>query len=70
MNNKTYDILKWVAIIALPAASTFISVVFKIWNIPNGDAIAQTITAAATCLGALLCVSNSNYKKLEENDTE
>lgn len=62
MNNKIYDILKWVAIIVLPAASTFVASVFPLWDLPCADAIAQTITAVGTFLGAVLMVSNFSYK--------
>lgn len=62
MNNKIYDISKWVAIIVLPAASTFVASVFPLWDLPYADAIAQTITAVGTFLGAVLMVSNINYK--------
>lgn len=61
MNNKIYDILKWVAIIVLPAA-TFVASIFPLWNLPYADAIAQTITAVGTFLGAVLMVSNYRYK--------
>lgn len=63
MSNDLYDVLKWVAIIVLPALSTLVAVVFSIWNIPYGDEIAQTITAIATFLGAVLMVSNAKYRK-------
>lgn len=62
--NKTYDILKWVAIIVLPALATLVKVVFTIWGLPYGTEIATTITALATFLGALLMVSNANYQKI------
>lgn len=61
--NKTYDILKWIAIIALPALATLVKVVFTIWQLPYGTEIATTITAFATFLGALLMISNMQYNK-------
>lgn len=67
MNNKLYDFLKWVAILFLPALSTLIAVVFKIWDIPYGNEIAQTITALATFLGAILGISSIQYKKGNDN---
>lgn len=68
--NRWYDILKWVAIIALPAISTFIVVVSKIWGWAElGGMIAQTITAVAVLLGALLGVSSMNYKGDENDDS-
>lgn len=64
MSNKVYDILKWVAIICLPALSAFISVIGKIWGFPDlALMISQTITAVAVLLGALLGVSALQYKK-------
>lgn len=70
MNNKTYDILKWVAIIVLPALSTLVAGVFPIWGLPYGSEIAQTITAIATFLGAVLMVSNVRYLKNSDKTTE
>lgn len=66
LSNRAYDILKWVAIIALPAIATFVVAIFEIWDIPFANEIAQTITAIATLIGALLCVSSMNYKADEE----
>lgn len=63
LNDKVYDILKWVAIIVLPALATLVKVVFAAWNIPYADPIATTITAVATFLGAILMVSSVQYNK-------
>ena len=65
--NKLFDWLKWTSIVCLPALSTFIVVISKIWGWADlGSMIAQTITAVAVLLGALLGVSSLNYKKDEE----
>lgn len=64
LTDKWYDILKWCAIIGLPALSTFIVVISKIWGWPDlGSMIAQTITAVAVLLGTLLGVSSIRYSK-------
>ena len=69
--NKVFDWLKWIAIIALPALSTFIVVISKIWNWADlGSMIAQTITAVAVLLGALLGVSSMNYNSDNDNTEE
>lgn len=70
MNNKTYDILKWCAIIAFPAGATFYGVISKIWGLPYGSEIPATITAVATLLGALLGISSIQYHSQEEENTE
>lgn len=66
MNNKVYDILKWCAILFLPALSTFIACVFPIWGLPYGDEIAKTVTALAVFLGAILGVSSIQYNRKED----
>lgn len=69
LNNKVYEILKWVALIALPALATLISVVLPLWNVVDEgttNAIVGTITALATFLGALLGVSTMKYRKIDK----
>lgn len=66
MNNKVYDILKWVAMLFLPALATLINVVFAIWNIPYGDQISKTIMALDAFLGAILGISHIQYKKEQD----
>lgn len=62
MNNKVYDILKWVAMLFLPALAILIKTVFPIWDIPYGDEISATIVAVNAFLGAILGLSNTVYK--------
>ena len=65
LNNKTYDILKWVALYLLPALGTLYFALAGIWSFPYGEQIVGTITAIDTFLGVLLGVSSSAYKKSE-----
>ena len=61
MTNKTYDILKYVALIVLPALAVFYSTISQIWGLPYHDAIPDTIMAVDLLLGALLKISSSKY---------
>lgn len=63
MTNKTYDILKWVAQIALPAIGTLYAALAGIWGFPYGEQIVGTILAVDTFLGALLQISTAQYNK-------
>lgn len=63
MTNSTYDILKYVAQIALPACGTLYFALSKIWGLPYGTEIVGTIAAVDTFLGALLQISTDNYWK-------
>lgn len=68
LDNKWYDTLKWVAIVALPALSTFIVVISKIWGWADlGSMIAQTITAVALLIGSLLGISSHLYRGLDDD---
>lgn len=76
MPNKVYDILKWIAQIALPALATLCVAVGSIWNLSYIDQIVGTIIAIDTFLGVILGISTMQYKKhivspeTVENDPE
>lgn len=66
MSNKTYDILKWIALVMLPAASALYFGLSQVWGLPYGEEIVGTISVIDTFLGALLGISNMNYNKQNE----
>lgn len=63
MSNKVYDILKYIAQIALPAVGTLYFALASIWGLPYGEEVVGTITAIDAFLGALLMISSANYNK-------
>lgn len=63
MNNKTYDILKWIAMYLLPGLGTLYFTIAGIWGLPYGEQIVGTITAIDTFLGILLGISTAQYNK-------
>lgn len=63
ISNKTYDVLKWIATIALPAAGTLYFALAGIWGFPFGEQIVGTITAVDTFLGVILGISTIQYNK-------
>ena len=63
LKNSVYDILKWVALIALPALATFYGVIAKVWNLPFGEQIVTTLNAIGVLIGVLIGVSQYNYDK-------
>lgn len=66
--DKAYDILKWVGLVALPAAATFVGTVGTAVNWePTGIAV-TVITATGTLVGALLGVSHATAKEGVDND--
>lgn len=67
-DNKTYDMLKWIAMIVLPALGTLYFALASIWGLPYGEQIVGTITAVDAFLGSLLGVSTKNYYNKQAND--
>jgi len=63
MENKTYDILKYVAQILIPAIATLYFSVSQIWGLPYGEQIVGTLTALDAFLGVCLGISSDNYHK-------
>jgi hypothetical protein len=63
MSNRTYDHLKFIAQIVLPALGTLYFALAGIWGLPYGEQIVGTITEVDTFLGAVLKISSDRYKE-------
>lgn len=63
MSNKVYDVLKWIAMIVLPALATFYSGLADTWGLPYAEQIPTTITLVNVFLGSIMMISNARYKK-------
>ena len=61
LKNSTYNVLKFVALVFLPALGTAYFAVAGIWHLQHTTQIIGTITAVDTFLGALLHVSSKPY---------
>lgn len=71
MSNRTYDILKYIALIVLPALGVLYSALAGIWGFPYGEQIVGTIAAIDTFLGSILKISSDRYNKaLAESEEE
>jgi hypothetical protein len=67
MSNKLYDILKWVALVALDAIGYFYQEIAGVWSLPFGDEVLKTCVALSILIGALIGVSSAQYKKNGED---
>lgn len=69
MSNSTYDKLKFIAQVVLPAAGTLYAALAGIWGLPYAEQIVGTIVAVDTFLGVVLKISTYQYNKsLEVKD--
>lgn len=66
MNNKTYDTLKNIALLAAPII-VFISALVSIWDISYGAQITATLAAIDTALGTIVVVAKKIYDGKGEN---
>lgn len=60
---NTYDKLKFVAQILLPALASLVFGLTELWELPYGLNLVGTITLIDTFLGVILGVSNAQYKR-------
>lgn len=63
LNDKVYDVMKWLVLIFIPAATTFYVVLDKAFGWGNAEVITTVSAAACTFLGAILGVSTAEYNK-------
>ena len=70
LNNRTYDILKWVALVVIPASATLVLTVGKIWGLPYYDNIGATISAIGLFIAAIIGVSSKDFYQIHPVDIE
>lgn len=63
LKDSVYDVLKWIALICLPALGVAYSALAGVWGWPYADEIARTVNAVCVLLGALLGISTAEYNK-------
>ena len=63
LSDKTYDFLKWVALIALDAIGVFYKTIAYIWHLPYGNEILATCAAASLLIGTMIGISTAQYNK-------
>lgn len=63
ITGKLYDYLKWIAQVILPALGTLYVALAALWDLPAPEAVAGTILAIDTFLGALLGISQVRYNR-------
>lgn len=65
-SDRIYNILKYFAMIALPALALFTQTIFAIWGLPYGEQISATIVAINALLGACLGISTIGYNRQQK----
>lgn len=68
MSNKVYDFLKYIALIFLPALTTFVGVVLACFNVDCANIVLTIMTAFDVFLGAILKISTDEYNRTKNNE--
>jgi len=62
-SNRSYDYLKFVALILLPGLGTLYYALAGTWHLPKADEVVATVTAVDTFLGVLVQFLANRYNK-------
>lgn len=63
LNDTVYDVLKWLALIALPALAVLYNVLAGVWGWPYAQEVSTTTNAVITFIGTLIGISTAAYNK-------
>jgi multisubunit Na+/H+ antiporter MnhF subunit len=66
--NKVYDVLKWIALVALDAIGVFYQALAMIWGLPFGDEVLATCASVSLLLGTLIGISSNKYNKINKGE--
>ena len=66
--DKVYNVLKWIAVICIPALVTFLSVVLGVLDVDPKvvNIVVTIITAVGTLIGSLIGISTKAYRQEQE----
>lgn len=65
LSDKSYNFLKFLAQILLPAVGTLYFALAGIWVLPAAEEVIGTITAVDAFLGVMLGISTTSYNRSE-----
>lgn len=71
LNNKAYNVLKWVCLTVVPALNVLIATLCALYGWTWGSIVIGTIDAVAVFIGAILGFGSIKYQKtLQDSDNE
>lgn len=66
LNDKLYNVLKWIALICLDAIGVAYKGLAEVWHLPYGSEIMTTCSILSVLIGTLIGISTYNYNKDKE----
>lgn len=68
LNDKVYDLLKYLGMIGLPAIAVAYQSLAQVWSLPYSEQIPSTILIIVTLLNTCLQISSTNYYKEQKDN--
>lgn len=68
LNDKLYNILKWIALIALDLFGNAYEQLAEVWDLPYGTEVMRTCSILSVLIGGLIGVSTYSYYKKERGE--
>lgn len=62
MDNKIFDIIRFIGEVVLPALGALYFGVARIWGLPYGEMVVGTIACVTTAVGAIVGFSRKKYE--------
>lgn len=66
LSSATYDILKWLVLIVIPALTTFYAVLDNLFAWGYAEIVTTISAATCTCIGAIIGISTAQYNKEQQ----
>lgn len=61
--DKIYDVLKWLALVAINAVGHLYAACAVIWGWPYGEEVLKTAASVSLCIGILIGITSIDYYK-------
>lgn len=66
MSNKTYDTIKFIALVVLPALTVFVGATLEALQVGCSGVVVTIMTAFDTMLGTIIGKASADYNKEEK----
>lgn len=70
LDNKVYEILKWLVVILIPAVATFYTHLAASFGWPAGEEVSQFANELCLLIGTIIGISTASYYKAEKDKLE
>jgi len=67
LDNKVYEVLKWLVVILIPAVATFYTHLAASFGWPAGEEVSKFANELCLLIGTIIGISTASYYKAEKD---